>query len=57
MKAAVVSVSGQGPAYSDFADPVAGEDEEIIIVSAAALSQVARSRASGAHYSSAGNCR
>jgi NADPH:quinone reductase-like Zn-dependent oxidoreductase len=54
MKAAVVTAAGQGPSFSDFAEPVAGEGEEIITVLASALSQVTRSRASGAHYSSDG---
>jgi NADPH:quinone reductase-like Zn-dependent oxidoreductase len=54
MKAAVISAPGQGPSYSDFVEPVAGADESIVDVTAAALSPVARSRGSGTHYSSAG---
>ncbi|MDE2411268.1 MAG: zinc-binding alcohol dehydrogenase family protein [Sphingomonadales bacterium] len=53
MKAAVVTDAGAIPAYADFAEPVAGPDERIVTVSAAALSPLARVRASGKHYSSA----
>lgn len=54
MKAAVVRGAGQVPAYGDFAEPVAGANEVLVHVTASALSHVARSRASGAHYSSSG---
>ncbi len=52
MKAAVVSGPGRGPAYADFVEPVAASGEERVEVTAAALTQLARGRASGAHYSS-----
>ncbi len=52
MKAAVVRGPGQPPVYAEFAEPVASPGEARISVTAAALSPTARSRASGAHYSS-----
>jgi NADPH:quinone reductase-like Zn-dependent oxidoreductase len=54
MKAAIVRAAGQAPVYGDFEAPAAGDGEVLINVSAAALSQVVRGRASGSHYSSAG---
>jgi NADPH:quinone reductase-like Zn-dependent oxidoreductase len=54
MKAAVVSAAGEMPAYGDFETPVAKAGEELIAVRASALSNLTRSRASGAHYSSDG---
>ncbi len=51
MKAAIVEGSGKVPVYADFPEPVAGDGEVLIEVSAAALSQVTRARASGEHYS------
>jgi NADPH:quinone reductase-like Zn-dependent oxidoreductase len=54
MKAAIVSAAGKTPIYGDFDNPVANEGEEIISVRAAALSNLTKSRASGAHYSSSG---
>jgi len=57
MKAAVISEAGQGPSYADFADPVAGEGEETVTVTAAVLSQVTRGRASGAHSARRGGFR
>ena len=54
MKAAIVTASGKTPIYGDFDKPVARDDEELISVRAAALSNLTKSRASGAHYSSAG---
>jgi NADPH:quinone reductase-like Zn-dependent oxidoreductase len=51
MKAAVLSEPGKGPMYDDFKEPVAGEGESTIAVSAAALNHLARSRAAGTHYS------
>jgi NADPH:quinone reductase-like Zn-dependent oxidoreductase len=52
MKAAVVQKAGETPVFADFANPVAGPGEVKIHVSASALSQLARGRASGSHYSS-----
>ncbi|HEY1781729.1 MAG TPA: zinc-binding alcohol dehydrogenase family protein [Roseiarcus sp.] len=51
MKAAIVRGPGQTPVYGDFAEPKREADENRIRVSAAALSPLARGRASGAHYS------
>jgi NADPH:quinone reductase-like Zn-dependent oxidoreductase len=52
MKAAIVKGPGEAPVYGDFAEPVAGEGETPINVTAAAISPVVRGRASGRHYSS-----
>jgi NADPH:quinone reductase-like Zn-dependent oxidoreductase len=54
MKAAIVCGTGQTPIYGDFAEPVPSSDEVHVTVTAAAMSQVVKSRASGAHYSSSG---
>jgi NADPH:quinone reductase-like Zn-dependent oxidoreductase len=54
MKAAVVHGPGQTPIYEDFAEPTLAKGESRIRVAAAALSQLARARAMGAHYSSTG---
>lgn len=54
MKAAIVQAAGQMPIYGDFAEPVASPGENRVMVTAAAISPVVRSRASGAHYSSQG---
>ncbi|MES2041041.1 MAG: zinc-binding alcohol dehydrogenase family protein [Pseudomonadota bacterium] len=55
MKAAIVVEAGKLPVYGDFKEPVAGDGEVLVNVTAAALSPVVRSRASGRHYSSAGS--
>ena len=55
MKAAMVTELGKPPVYADFKEPVAGDGEVLIDVSAAPLSHVTRYRASGTHYSSAGD--
>jgi NADPH:quinone reductase-like Zn-dependent oxidoreductase len=54
MKAAVVMGAGQTPRYADFSEPAPAAGESKITVTAAAISQVVRSRASGRHYSSSG---
>ena len=54
MKAAIVQGPGRTPVYADFPAPVRGEGERLVKVTAAALTQLARGRASGAHYSSSG---
>ena len=54
MKAAVVLGAGRAPVYGDFDEPQPDAGEARIAVTAAAVSQVAKSRASGQHYSSAG---
>ncbi len=51
MKAAIVRGPGQTPIYGDFAEFEPADGENRIRVSAAALSPLARGRASGAHYS------
>jgi NADPH:quinone reductase-like Zn-dependent oxidoreductase len=52
MKAAIVMQAGKASVYGDFKEPVPGDGEVRIKVSAAALSNVVKSRASGTHYSS-----
>jgi NADPH:quinone reductase-like Zn-dependent oxidoreductase len=54
MKAAIVRGAGQTPVYGEFGEPTPTEGESRIAVTAAAISQVVKSRASGAHYSSSG---
>jgi NADPH:quinone reductase-like Zn-dependent oxidoreductase len=54
MKAAIIKGAGQSPVYEEFADPVAYAGESRVAVSAAALSRLAKNRASGKHYSSSG---
>jgi NADPH:quinone reductase-like Zn-dependent oxidoreductase len=54
MKAAIVVEAGKTPVYGDFREPVPADGEVQVAVSAAALSNVVKSRASGAHYSSSG---
>src|SRR6202050_5699260 len=55
MKAAIVMEAGKTPVYGDFKEPVPGNSEVRVNVTAAALSNVVRSRASGTHYSSSGD--
>src|ERR1700743_96493 len=55
MKAAIVTAAGKAPVYGEFRDPVAQADEELISVTASALSHLTKARAAGSHYSSAGN--
>ncbi len=52
MKAAIVETAGTAPVYGDFETPTAAAGEELISVRASALSQFAKAKASGAHYSS-----
>src|SRR6202789_1418665 len=52
MKAAIVSGAGQTPVYGDFAEPVPTAGDNRIAVTAAAISHIVKSRASGRHYSS-----
>ncbi len=54
MKAAVVLGAGRTPVYTEFSEPEPAAGEAVIAVTAAALSQVTKSRASGQHYSSPG---
>lgn len=51
MKAAVVHRFDQTPTIAEFPSPVAGPDELLIRVEAAALSRLTRGQASGRHYS------
>lgn len=55
MKAAIVQQPGSMPVYGDFAEPVAHAGEVAVQVTASALSQLARGRASGTHYSAKNN--
>jgi len=54
VKAAIVVEAGKTPIYGDFREPVPGNGEVQVTVTAAALSNVVKSRASGTHYSSSG---
>jgi len=51
MKAAIVTAPGMKPSYGEFQSPVKREGLEVITVSAAALTNLTKGRASGAHYS------
>ncbi len=55
MQAAVIEQAGQAPVLRDRPDPQARAGECVIDVTAAALSPLTRSRASGTHYSVAGD--
>jgi NADPH2:quinone reductase len=52
MKAAVLHQAGALPRFEEFGDPVAGEDEVVVKVSAASLKPIDRAMASGGHYAS-----
>ncbi|PTL77752.1 zinc-binding alcohol dehydrogenase family protein [Vitiosangium sp. GDMCC 1.1324] len=54
MHAAVVRRYGEPPRHETFQDPVASEGEQLVRVSAAALSPLVKSIAAGKHYSSKG---
>jgi len=54
MKAAIVRGPGQTPVYGDFSEPGASEGECLVSVTAAAMSRLAKGRASGTHYSATG---
>lgn len=51
MKAAIVTAAGKTPVLGDFREPRADDGETLITVGAAALSHLAKNRASGSHYS------
>jgi NADPH:quinone reductase-like Zn-dependent oxidoreductase len=53
MKAAIVRELGTSPVYGEFEEPTPRESEVRVSVTAAALTNLTRGRASGAHYSSA----
>jgi NADPH:quinone reductase-like Zn-dependent oxidoreductase len=55
MKAAVRTKPGRSPVFADFDDPVPQVDEELVAVTASALSHVTKSRASGSHHTSPGS--
>ena len=55
MNAAVVHAFGSPPRYTTFDDPVPGEGEARVRVSAAGLHPVVRALAAGTHYGSTGN--
>ncbi len=55
MKAAIVIESGKAPLCGDFTEPVPEAGEVQVTVTAAALSNVVRSRASARHYSFSGD--
>ena len=54
MKAAIVERAGQPPVFGDFVEPAAAPGLSLVRVTAAAISHVTKSRASGAHYSADG---
>ena len=54
MKAAIVERAGQPPVHADFPDPAPAAGLSVVRVTAAAISHVTKSRASGAHYSADG---
>lgn len=54
MKAAIVRKAGDTPVLADFDEPVAGDGEHRVTVTAAALAPLVRTRAAGAHYSNSG---
>jgi NADPH:quinone reductase-like Zn-dependent oxidoreductase len=54
MKGAVITKPGRTPLFADFDDPVPQVDEELVVVTASALSHVTKSRASGSHHTSPG---
>jgi hypothetical protein len=54
MKAGIIKAGGKSPVYGDFHEPIAGEGNELVTVSASALSQFSKSRSSGSHYSANG---
>ena len=54
MQAAVVFGAGEVPRFSEFAEPQVEPGHEVVTLVAAAIHPVVRSKASGAHYSSAG---
>ncbi len=51
MKAAIVSAAGEKPVWGDFPPPQADEQHVVVTVKAAAISQLAKARAAGSHYS------
>jgi NADPH:quinone reductase-like Zn-dependent oxidoreductase len=54
LNAAVVESFSASPRYTTFADPVAGEGEQLVTVTAAGLHPIVRALANGSHYGSPG---
>ncbi|MQY20818.1 quinone oxidoreductase family protein [Nocardia macrotermitis] len=54
MKAAILHTYGEPPRYGEFREPEPREGEQLVEVTAAALTNLARSRAAGTHYSDHG---
>ncbi len=54
MRAAIVRTAGEIPIYGEFPEPALAAGMDRIHVSAAAMSPLAKSRASGSHYSATG---
>ncbi|MGC2035213.1 MAG: hypothetical protein WA761_07215 [Thermoplasmata archaeon] len=54
MKAAIVTEVGKPPVYGEFREPIPTEGEVQVSVRAAALSNLAKGRASDTHYSATG---
>lgn len=54
MNAAVVESFDHPPRYAEFSDPIAGDGEVLVKVTAAGLHQIVKSLASGHHYGSTG---
>jgi NADPH:quinone reductase-like Zn-dependent oxidoreductase len=54
VNAAVVESFSAPPIYTVFADPVAGEGEQLVTVTAAGLHPIVRALANGSHYGSPG---
>jgi NADPH:quinone reductase-like Zn-dependent oxidoreductase len=55
VKAAIVMAPGKTPVFADFDDPVPQVGEELVAVTASAISHVTKSRASGSHHTSPGS--
>jgi NADPH:quinone reductase-like Zn-dependent oxidoreductase len=55
MKAAVIHSYGTAPRFDDFPEPTPRGSEQVIEVTAAAISNLARSRVAGTHYSDHGH--
>jgi NADPH:quinone reductase-like Zn-dependent oxidoreductase len=54
MKAAIIEQAGRPPVFGNFAEPGSTAGASVVRVSAASISHVTKSRASGAHYSADG---
>ena len=54
MNAAVVHAFDATPRYTTFADPIAGDGEKLVTVSAAGLHPIVKALAKGTHYGSSG---